>query len=49
MSFNVFFTRDIESGIQLGQQVETGTFFINRCDYLDPELAWTGIKNSGRG
>lgn len=43
------FTRDIEHGIALGQQIETGTFFINRCDYLDPELAWTGIKNSGRG
>lgn len=43
------FTQDFEKGIELGQQVETGTFFINRCDYLDPELAWTGIKNSGRG
>ena len=43
------FTQDIETGIALGQQVETGTFFINRCDYLDPELAWTGIKNSGHG
>lgn len=43
------FTKDIETGIALGQQVETGTFFINRCDYLDPELAWTGIKNSGHG
>ncbi len=43
------FTKDIDTGITLGQQVETGTFFINRCDYLDPELAWTGIKNSGHG
>jgi len=43
------FTRDIEQGISLGQQVETGTFFINRCDYLDPALAWTGVKHSGRG
>jgi len=43
------FTRDIERGVALGQQVETGTFFINRCDYLDPELAWTGVKNSGHG
>lgn len=43
------FTLDIETGVALGQRVETGTFFINRCDYLDPELAWTGIKNSGRG
>ena len=43
------FTSDIDQGVKLGQQVETGTFFINRCDYLDPELAWTGIKNSGHG
>jgi len=43
------FTRDIETGIELGQKVRTGTFFINRCDYLDPELACTGVKNSGRG
>ena len=43
------FTTDIEKGIELGQRVETGTFFVNRCDYLDPELAWTGIKHSGHG
>ena len=43
------FTRDIDAGVSLGEQVETGTFFVNRCDYLDPALAWTGIKNSGRG
>ena len=43
------FTQDIDTGVELGEQVETGTFFINRCDYLDPALAWTGIKNSGRG
>ena len=30
-------------------QLETGTVFLNRCDYLDPALAWTGVKNSGRG
>jgi acyl-CoA reductase-like NAD-dependent aldehyde dehydrogenase len=43
------FTTDIERGILLGHQLETGTFFLNRCDYLDPELAWTGVKNSGHG
>lgn len=43
------FTKDFDTGIELGQQIETGTFFINRCDYLDPELAWTGVKNSGHG
>jgi acyl-CoA reductase-like NAD-dependent aldehyde dehydrogenase len=43
------FTSDIDEGVELGQQLETGTFFINRCDYLDPGLAWTGVKHSGRG
>ena len=43
------FTTDIKQGINLGEQLHTGTFFINRCDYLDPALAWTGVKNSGRG
>lgn len=43
------FTRDIEAGAAIGAQVETGTFFVNRCDYLDPALAWTGVKQSGRG
>lgn len=42
-------TRDMERAISIGNQVQTGTWFMNRCDYLDPELAWTGIKNSGRG
>lgn len=42
-------TKDIEAAIRLGDQIETGTFFMNRCDYLDPELAWTGVKNSGKG
>lgn len=43
------FTKDIKKGISIGEQLQTGTFFINRCDYLDPALAWTGVKNSGRG
>ncbi len=43
------FTSDYDQGIELGQRLEAGTFFINRCDYLDPELAWTGVKESGRG
>lgn len=43
------FTKNMEQGIVLGEQLQTGTFFINRCDYLDPALAWTGVKNSGRG
>ena len=43
------FTRDIHRAIAIGEQVETGTFFANRCDYLDPALAWTGVKHSGKG
>ncbi|KAB2902258.1 MAG: aldehyde dehydrogenase family protein [Anaerolineae bacterium] len=42
-------TTDEEAAIRIGGQVETGTLFMNRCDYLDPALAWTGVKNSGRG
>jgi acyl-CoA reductase-like NAD-dependent aldehyde dehydrogenase len=42
-------TRDVEAGIALGDRIETGTCFVNRCDYLDPALAWTGVKDSGRG
>ena len=30
-------------------EIETGTVFMNRCDYLDPALAWTGVKDTGRG
>jgi acyl-CoA reductase-like NAD-dependent aldehyde dehydrogenase len=43
------YTQDIDQGVVLGEKLETGTFFINRCDYLDPSLAWTGVKNTGRG
>lgn len=42
-------TSDEEAAIRIGTQVSTGTWFMNRCDYLDPALAWTGVKNSGRG
>jgi acyl-CoA reductase-like NAD-dependent aldehyde dehydrogenase len=42
-------TSDPEAAISIGDRVETGTWFMNRCDYLDPDLAWTGKKNSGRG
>jgi len=43
------FTQDEAAALALGEQVDTGTWFMNRCDYLDPALAWTGVKNSGRG
>lgn len=42
-------TEDMEAAIRIGDQIETGTWFMNRCDYLDPALAWTGVKDSGRG
>jgi acyl-CoA reductase-like NAD-dependent aldehyde dehydrogenase len=42
-------TRDLKAGAALAARVEAGTVLINRCDYLDPFLAWTGVKESGRG
>jgi acyl-CoA reductase-like NAD-dependent aldehyde dehydrogenase len=42
-------TQDIDQAQFLGRKIETGTVYMNRCDYLDPALAWTGVKNSGRG
>lgn len=42
-------TKDIDAAQKLGAKIETGTVFMNRCDYLDPALAWTGVKHSGRG
>ncbi len=43
------FSADAVRAEVLGDALETGTVFLNRCDYLDPALAWTGVKNSGRG
>lgn len=43
------FSADAARAEALGDELETGTVFLNRCDYLDPALAWTGVKNSGRG
>jgi acyl-CoA reductase-like NAD-dependent aldehyde dehydrogenase len=42
-------TRDADAALAIGDRVQTGTWFMNRCDYLDPALAWTGVKDSGRG
>ena len=42
-------TRDADAALSIGDRVQTGTWFMNRCDYLDPALAWVGIKDSGRG
>ena len=43
------FTQDEAAALHLGDRLHTGTVFMNRCDYLDPALAWTGVKNTGRG
>jgi acyl-CoA reductase-like NAD-dependent aldehyde dehydrogenase len=42
-------TADEEAALRIGDRVDTGTWYMNRCDYLDPALAWTGVKDSGRG
>ena len=42
-------SENVEEALKIGDQIETGTVFLNRCDYLDPALAWTGVKDSGRG
>ena len=43
------YSADAQRAEELGDALGTGTVFLNRCDYLDPALAWTGVKNSGRG
>jgi len=42
-------TPDLERAARVGDRVETGTIFLNRADYLDPGLCWTGVKDTGRG
>lgn len=42
-------TQDYDTAAVIGAQIETGTVFMNRADYLDPALCWTGCKNTGRG
>ena len=42
-------TTDMERAAEIGDRVETGTIFMNRCDYVDPGLVWTGVKDTGRG
>ena len=40
---------DTDHAAALGDRIETGTVFMNRCDYLDPALVWTGVKDTGKG
>ena len=42
-------TGDLDAAARIGAAVETGTVFANRCDYLDPALVWTGVKDTGKG
>jgi acyl-CoA reductase-like NAD-dependent aldehyde dehydrogenase len=42
-------TSDEKAALAIGDRVDTGTWFMNRCDWLDPGLAWVGVKDSGRG
>ena len=42
-------TQDAAAAQKIGDEIATGTVFMNRCDYLDPALTWTGVKDTGRG
>jgi acyl-CoA reductase-like NAD-dependent aldehyde dehydrogenase len=42
-------TQDAQAAAAVGARIETGTIYMNRCDYLDPALCWTGCKDTGRG
>ena len=42
-------TQDVDAARAIGDEIRTGTVFMNRCDYLDPALTWTGVKDTGRG
>jgi acyl-CoA reductase-like NAD-dependent aldehyde dehydrogenase len=42
-------TEDAQAAGEIGDRIETGTVFMNRCDYLDPALVWTGVKDTGKG
>src|SRR5262249_43484264 len=42
-------TTDVDAALRIGDRINTGVWYMNRCDYLDPALAWTGVKDSGRG
>ncbi|MEO6651999.1 MAG: aldehyde dehydrogenase family protein [Ilumatobacteraceae bacterium] len=42
-------SRDADAVRRIDGGLETGTVFMNRCDYLDPMLPWVGVKDTGRG
>eukprot|EP01123_Difflugia_compressa_P015771 TRINITY_DN908_c0_g1_i1.p1 TRINITY_DN908_c0_g1~~TRINITY_DN908_c0_g1_i1.p1 ORF type:complete len:108 (-),score=20.04 TRINITY_DN908_c0_g1_i1:11-334(-) len=43
------FTKDEDRAVRFSKALQTGTVFMNRCDYLDPELPWVGVKDTGKG
>lgn len=42
-------TPDVDRAERFARALEVGTVFQNRCDYLDPRLPWTGLRDSGKG
>jgi acyl-CoA reductase-like NAD-dependent aldehyde dehydrogenase len=46
---SAIYTRDQERAERFAAEADTGTVYMNRCDYLDPALPWTGVRDSGRG
>merc|ERR1712195_242435 len=46
---SALFTSSIERASTMAPKINTGTVFMNRCDYLDPELPWSGHGNTGKG
>jgi acyl-CoA reductase-like NAD-dependent aldehyde dehydrogenase len=42
-------TTDLDAAQAIGRRIDTGTVYANRCDYVDPALAWTGVKDTGHG
>ncbi|HKP95781.1 MAG TPA: aldehyde dehydrogenase family protein [Fibrobacteria bacterium] len=46
---SAIYTSDVERADRFAAEADTGTVFMNRCDYLDPALPWTGVRDSGRG
>jgi acyl-CoA reductase-like NAD-dependent aldehyde dehydrogenase len=42
-------TEDMERAARVMAELDAGTVYANRCDYLDPLLPWVGVKDSGKG
>jgi len=42
-------TQDSDRAAVIGAQLQVGTVFMNRADFVDPGLCWTGCKSTGRG